>query len=88
MSLQDSSSDISVESCDSECVSLSSDDGEARWDALGRMSSIRRSSRFNKPHLITVKLKIGADGYGLKLEGRSPPTIVSVCELSVHKAFY
>ena len=69
---------MSVESCDSECVSVCSDEGEARWDAIGRMSSVRRSSRFNKPRLITLTLKCGPDGYGLELEGRSPPTIASV----------
>lgn len=57
---------------------MCSDEGEARWDAIGRMSSVRRSSRFNKPRLITLTLKCGPDGYGLELEGRSPPTIASV----------
>lgn len=80
--LQDSGSDISVETCDSECVSVSSDEGEACWDALGRMNSVRRSSRFNKPRLISVTLKSGVHGYGLQLEGRSPPTIVSLGELA------
>lgn len=80
--MQDSGSDISIESCDSECVSLSLDEGEASWDALGRMSSVRRSSRFNKPRLINVTLRSGPDGYGLQLEGRSPPTIASVGKFS------
>lgn len=78
-----------MESCDSECVSLSPDEGEAHWDAIGRMSSVRRSSRFNKPRLITVTLRSGPEGYGLKLEGRSPPTIVSVGEhLSIFDLSY
>ncbi len=80
--LQDSGSDISVESCDSECVSLTPDEGEAHWDAIGRMSSVRRSSRFNRPRLISLTLRSGADGYGIQLEGRSPPTIASLGQLA------
>lgn len=64
---------------DSDSVS-SLDEGEAAWDALGRMNSIRRSNRFDKPHLLTVELKRSADGFGLELEGRSPPTIHAVCK--------
>ena len=82
MSVQDSGSDVSVESCDSECVSLSPDEGEAYWDALGRMSSVRRSSRFNRPRLISLTLRSGPDGYGIQLEGRSPPTIASLGQLT------
>jgi hypothetical protein len=82
VSLQDSGSDISVESCDSECVSLTPDEGEAHWDAIGRMSSVRRSSRFNRPRLISLTLRSGADGYGIQLEGRSPPTIASLSQLA------
>ena len=80
--VQDSGSDVSVESCDSECVSLSPDEGEAYWDALGRMSSVRRSSRFDRPRLISLTLRSGPDGYGVQLEGRSPPTIASLGQLT------
>ena len=66
---------------DWESDSLSSlDEGEAAWDALGRMNSIRRSNRFDKPQLLTVELKRTVDGFGLELEGRSPPLIHAVCE--------
>ena len=88
ISLQDSGSDISVESCDSECVSLSPDEGEAYWDALGRMSSIRRSSRFNRPRLISLTLKSGPDGYGIQLEGRSPPTIASLSQFTCSPCYW
>lgn len=77
-----------MESCDSECVSLSPDEGEAYWDALGRMSSVRRSSRFNRPRLISVTLRSGPDGYGIQLEGRSPPTIASLSQFTVAAASY
>ena len=87
ISVQDSGSDISVESCDSECVSLSPDEGEAHWDALGRMNSTRRSSRFNKPRLISVTLRSGADGYGIQLEGRSPPTIASLSQFTCQPCY-
>ena len=70
-----------VSDFDWESDSLSSlDEGEAAWDALGRMNSIRRSNRFDKPQLLTVELKRTADGFGLELEGRSPPLIHAVCE--------
>lgn len=70
---------ISVDSCDSDCLS-SLDEGEAAWDALGRMNSIRRSNRFDKAQLVTVTLRKGSDGFGLELGGRSPPVIASVCK--------
>ena len=45
-----------------------------------RMSSIRRSSRFDKPQLTTLVLTRGASGYGLELQGSTPPVIGQVCE--------
>lgn len=67
----------SFESCDS----LSSlDEGEAAWDALGRMSSIRRSNRFDKPQLLTVEVCRGEKGFGVELEGARPPVLSSMCE--------
>ena len=68
--------DVSVKSCDSELL----DEGEACWDALGRMSSIRRSNRFTKPKFVCVHLKRQSFGFGLELTGRSPPSIASLCE--------
>ena len=63
------------------CDSLSSlDEGEATWDALGRMSSIRRSTRFDKPQLITVEIYRGENGFGVDLEGERPPVLASTCE--------
>ena len=56
------------------------DGGEAAWDALGRMNSIRRSNRFDKPQLLTVQLQRATDGFGLELEGKSPPVIHAVCK--------
>ena len=70
---------ISVDSCDSDCLS-SLDEGEAAWDALGRMNSVRRSNRFDKPQLLTLSLARGPDGFGLELGGRSPPIIVDACK--------
>ena len=65
-----------------ETDSLNSvDEGEAAWDALGRMNSIRRSNRFDKPQLLTVEIQRSDDGFGLELEGRSPPIIHAVCKL-------
>lgn len=64
-----------------ESDSVSSlDEGEAAWDALGRMNSIRRSNRFDKPQLLTVQLQKTADGFGLELESKSPPIIHAVCK--------
>lgn len=64
-----------------ESDSVSSlDEGEAAWDALGRMNSIRRSNRFDKPQLLTVELNRTSQGYGLELEGKSPPVIHAVCK--------
>lgn len=57
------------------------DEGEATWDALGRMNSIRRSNRFDKPQLLTVDLQRTPEGFGLELEGHSPPIIHSICKL-------
>lgn len=65
---------VSIESCDS----VSDDEGEARWDSLGRMNSIRRSNRFDKPQLMTVVLRNGKTGCGIVLEGKEPPTIASL----------
>lgn len=66
---------------DWESDSMSSlDEGEATWDALGRMNSIRRSNRFDKPQLLTVELKRSTDGFGLELEGRSPAIVHAVCK--------
>ena len=63
------------------CDSLSSlDEGEAAWDALGRMSSIRRSTRFDKPQLITVEITRGENDFGVELEGERPPVLASICE--------
>lgn len=63
------------------CDSLSSlDEGEAAWDALGRMSSIRRSNRFDKPQLVTVEVVRGEDGFGVMLEGGKPPVLCGICE--------
>ena len=60
------------------------DEGEAAWDALGRMNSIRRSNRFDKPQLLTVQLQRTAeDGFGLELGGKSPPVIHAVSKCSV-----
>ena len=65
-----------------ESDSVSSlDEGEAAWDALGRMNSIRRSNRFDKPQLLTVQLHKTAEGFGLELESRNPPIIHAVCKL-------
>lgn len=76
-SLDDTRSILSDESCDS----LSSfDEGEAAWDALGRMSSIRRSNRFDKPQLVTVEVIRSEDGFGLELEGERPPVLCGLCE--------
>lgn len=64
-----------------ESDSVSSlDEGEAAWDALGRMNSIRRSNRFDKPQLLTVELHRTVDGFGLELEGKGPPIIHAVCK--------
>ena len=64
-----------------ESVSVSSfDEGEAIWDALGRMNSIRRSNRFDKPQLTTTTLVRGPDGFGLELEGSAPPIIKAICK--------
>ena len=57
------------------------DEGEAAWDALGRMSSIRRSNRFDKPQLLTVELRRDHEGFGLELEGKAPPIIHAVSKL-------
>ena len=63
------------------CDSLSSlDEGEAAWDALGRMSSIRRSNRFDKPQLVTIEMIKGEEGFGFELEGERPPVICGLCE--------
>ena len=51
---------------------------------LCRMNSVRRSSRFNKPQLSTVTLTRAASGYGLELQGKSPPIIAQVCECLLH----
>ena len=61
------------------------DEGEAQWDALGRMSSIRRSNRFHKQLLLTVNLRRGKEGFGLELEGKAPPTIFDVCKCDLLK---
>ena len=67
---------VSVESCES----VSDDEGEARWDSLGRMNSIRRSNRFDKPQLLTVVLRNGKAGCGITMEGKEPPSIASLGE--------
>ena len=68
-----------------ETDSLSSvDEGEAAWDALGRMNSIRRSNRFDKPQLLTVQIQRSSDGFGLELRGKSPPTVHAVCKFCRH----
>ena len=57
------------------------DEGEAAWDALGRMNSIRRSNRFDKPQFIlSVQLQRATDGFGIELGGKSPPIIHAVCK--------
>ena len=56
------------------------DEGEAAWDALGRMNSIRRSNRFDKPQLLSVQLQRTSDGFGIELGGKSPPIIHAVCK--------
>ena len=47
---------------------------------LHRMSSVRRSSIFDRPQLRTVTLRRSSDGYGLELQGSAPPVITQVCE--------
>ena len=63
--------------CPLQCVCLYSHN-------LCRMNSVRRSSRFNKPQLSTVTLTRAASGYGLELQGKSPPIIAQVCECLLH----
>lgn len=60
------------------------DEGEATWDALGRMSSIRRSNRFDKPQLLTVELRRDHEGFGLELEGKAPPIIHAVSKYIIY----
>lgn len=45
-----------------------------------RMSSVRRSSIFDRLQLKTVTLTKSQSGYGLELQGSSPPVIAQVCE--------
>lgn len=76
-SYDETRSNTSFGSCDSLC---SFDEGEASWDALGRMNSIRRSNRFDKPQLLTVEIMKTEKGFGIDLEGEKPPVIKTVCE--------
>ena len=48
-----------------------------------RMSSVRRSSIFDRLQLKTVTLTRSHSGYGLELQGGSPPVIAHVCEFSI-----
>lgn len=71
----------SLSSYDSESQSFRFvDEGEAEWDSLGRMGVLRRSSRFDKPRLVTVLLRRGKGGFGLELEGHMPATVSQVCK--------
>lgn len=75
-SSQSDSPDFEFESV----TATSLDEGEAIWDALGRMNSIRRSNRFDRPQLTTTTLVRGPDGFGLELEGTAPPIVQAICE--------
>ena len=47
-----------------------------------RMNSVRRSSMFDRPQLKTISLTRTSAGYGLELQGSSPPIIAQVCKFT------